>query len=82
MLEIGSGATVHGIASASRKYTSIVQSDYVLDNCEELKKWHLGESTLDWTQFLELVLSIDEKKGYVLRYRFRLHTFYRIITYK
>ncbi|KAG8178326.1 hypothetical protein JTE90_026294 [Oedothorax gibbosus] len=63
VLEIGSGATVHGIASASRKYTSIVQSDYVLDNCEELRKWHLGESTLDWTQFLELVLSIDEKKG-------------------
>ncbi|GFS91399.1 uncharacterized protein NPIL_180671 [Nephila pilipes] len=61
-LEIGSGATVHNIASASSKYSTIVQTDYVLDNCEELKKWHAGESVLDWSQFLNMVLEIEGTK--------------------
>ncbi|GFR00492.1 uncharacterized protein TNCT_365381 [Trichonephila clavata] len=62
VLEIGSGATVHNIASASAKYSVIVQSDYVMDNCEELKKWHSGESVLDWSQFLNMVLEIEGSK--------------------
>lgn len=62
VLEIGSGATVHNIASASSKYSTIVQTDYVVDNCEELKKWHAGESVLDWSQFLNMVLKIEGTK--------------------
>lgn len=62
VLEVGSGATVHNIASFSSKFSNIVQSDYVVDNCEELKRWHAGTSTLDWSQFLDIVLQMEGTK--------------------
>lgn len=64
VLDIGSGATVHNIASASAHYSNIVQCDYVMDNVEELRRWHQGQSTLDWSQFLGLVADIERKNGY------------------
>lgn len=65
VLDIGSGATVHNIASASARFSNIVQSDYVLDNVEELRRWHKGNSLLDWSQFLGLVTNIEKNYGYV-----------------
>ncbi|GFY52480.1 uncharacterized protein TNIN_308681 [Trichonephila inaurata madagascariensis] len=38
LLEIGSGATVHHIACASAYFPIIVQSDFVKDNREALKR--------------------------------------------
>jgi len=64
VLDIGSGATVHNIASASLKFSQIVQSDYVLDNVEELQRWHQGKSNLDWSQFLNVILDLEKKDGY------------------
>jgi len=69
VLEIGSGATVHNIAALSSKFSTIVQSDYVLDNVNELKRWHAGTSTLDWSQFLDIVLRLEGKDKYIEKSR-------------
>lgn len=61
MFEIGSGPTVHYVASASSQFTSIVQSDFVEDNRELLKRWLRGESDhFDWSQFLDLVARVED----------------------
>lgn len=45
LLEIGSAASVHSVASASKYFPNIVLSDYVEDNLEELRKWLKGQSS-------------------------------------
>ncbi|GBM07038.1 hypothetical protein AVEN_82247-1, partial [Araneus ventricosus] len=62
LLEVGSGATVHNIASASAYFPIIVQSDFVEDNLENLKLWHKGQSPLDWSAFLDIVASLEDFK--------------------
>ena len=57
LLEIGSGATVHSVASASQHFKNIVMSDYVEDNLEELKKWLSGSSTI--RQFLDVQSGLE-----------------------
>ena len=60
LLEIGSGALVHNIASASAIFPNIVMSDYVENNCEELKRWLKGESPLK--QFLDVPAELEGYK--------------------
>lgn len=57
LLEIGSGAVVHNIASASAFFPNIIMSDYVEDNCEELKSWLNGQSSLK--QFLDFQAELE-----------------------
>ncbi|GBO34974.1 hypothetical protein AVEN_125891-1, partial [Araneus ventricosus] len=64
LLEVGSGATVHSIASASAYFPIIVQSDFVEDNLENLKLWHKGQSPLDWSAFLDIVASLEDFKSH------------------
>jgi len=60
MLELGSAATVHNIASASAHFPNIIQSDLVEENREQLKKWLRGHTEFfDWSHFLDLVAKIE-----------------------
>ncbi|GFS43635.1 hypothetical protein NPIL_282771 [Nephila pilipes] len=63
LLEIGSGATVHNIASASAYFPIIVQSEFVEDNREALKDWLKGNSPLDWSDFLSMPARLEDFKG-------------------
>ncbi|GFT19439.1 uncharacterized protein NPIL_227561 [Nephila pilipes] len=62
LLEIGSGATVHNIASASAYFPIIVQSEFVEDNREALKDWLNGNSPLDWSEFLSAPARLEDFK--------------------
>ena len=57
LLEVGSGVTVHSIASASLYFDSIVMSDYVEDNVEELRKWMKDQSPVK--QFLDVQAGLE-----------------------
>jgi len=57
LLEIGSGATVHSIASASAFFSHITMSDYVQDNLDNLKKWIAGDSSLK--QLLDIPAELE-----------------------
>ncbi|XP_054724275.1 nicotinamide N-methyltransferase-like [Uloborus diversus] len=63
LLDIGSGATVHNIAGASIFCPNIVLSDYVEDNCTELRKWLKKESFLDWSEQLNEAIAVGKRKG-------------------
>ncbi|GFT23171.1 hypothetical protein TNCV_1858891 [Trichonephila clavipes] len=60
LLEIGSGATVHNIACASAYFPIIVQSDFVKDNREALKRWLKKDSPLDWSEFLNIPARMED----------------------
>ncbi|GBL97519.1 Indolethylamine N-methyltransferase [Araneus ventricosus] len=63
MLEIGSGPTVHNIATASAYFPYIVQSEFVESNCEQLRKWlRKDPDSLDWTIFLQRVARAEGKE--------------------
>ncbi|GFS57967.1 indolethylamine N-methyltransferase [Trichonephila clavipes] len=65
MLELGSGPTVHNIATASAYFSHIVLSEFVESNCEQLRKWlRKDPDMLDWTIFLERVARAEGRKGY------------------
>ncbi|CAL1295645.1 unnamed protein product [Larinioides sclopetarius] len=74
LLEIGSGATVHNIASASAYFPIIVQSDFVEDNVENLKRWHKGQSPLDWSAFLDIVAGLEDFKSDTQEVRAKLES--------
>ena len=57
VLDIGSGALVHSVASASEYFPNIVMSDYVEDNIEQLKGWLRGEQTIK--QFLDVQAGLE-----------------------
>ncbi|GIX76052.1 uncharacterized protein CEXT_81501 [Caerostris extrusa] len=60
LLEIGSGPTVHNIANASAYFPTIVQSDFVENNVENLKRWHKQLSPLDWTGMLNIAAALED----------------------
>jgi len=60
MLDIGSGSTVHNIASASAHFPNIILSDLVDENREQLKMWLMGHpNCFDWSYMLDLVAKIE-----------------------
>lgn len=59
LLDIGSGPTLHNVASASSHFSNIVVSDFVEDNCQELRRWLKGESDLDWSDFFNIVADLE-----------------------
>ncbi|PRD30787.1 UNVERIFIED_CONTAM: Nnmt [Trichonephila clavipes] len=72
LLEIGSGATVHNIASASAYFPIILQSDFVEDNREALKQWHKRESPMDWSEFLNITARLEDFKSDVNEIRTKI----------
>ncbi|GFU07046.1 hypothetical protein NPIL_523411 [Nephila pilipes] len=74
LLEIGSGATVHNIASASAYFPIIVQSDFVEDNRTALKHWHEAKSPLDWSEFLNIPARMEDYKGDVNELRMKIES--------
>ncbi|GFU61601.1 indolethylamine N-methyltransferase [Nephila pilipes] len=63
MLELGSGPTVHNVATASAYFSHIVLSEFVESNCEQLRKWLKKDpDMLDWSMFLERVARAEGKK--------------------
>ncbi|GFR30217.1 hypothetical protein TNCT_670711 [Trichonephila clavata] len=72
LLEIGSGATVHNIASASAYFPIIIQSDFVEDNREALKQWHKRESQLDWSEFLNITARLEDYESDVNEVRTKI----------
>ncbi|GBM44499.1 hypothetical protein AVEN_15023-1 [Araneus ventricosus] len=73
-LEIVSGATVHNIASASAYFPIIVQSDFVKDSRKLLKLWLSGDSSLDWTEFLNLPAKLEKPEGNLYEVRQKLES--------
>ncbi|GIX92961.1 indolethylamine N-methyltransferase [Caerostris darwini] len=60
MLEIGSGPTVHNIATASAYFPYIVQSEFVESNCEQIRKWlRKDPDCLDWRAFLQRIAGAE-----------------------
>lgn len=60
LLELGSGPTVHNIASASAFIPYVVLSEFVEANCEELRRWLRKEDGhLDWTPFIRRVVRAE-----------------------
>ncbi|GFS69254.1 hypothetical protein NPIL_424341 [Nephila pilipes] len=74
LLEVGSGAIVHNIASASAYFPVIVQSDFVEDNRETLKRWHKKDSPLDWSEFLNIPAKLEDYKSDVNEVRAKLES--------
>ncbi|GFT23180.1 nicotinamide N-methyltransferase [Trichonephila clavipes] len=74
LLEIGSGATVHNIACASAYFPIIVQSDFVKDNREALKRWLKEDSPLDWSEFLNIPARIEDFQSDVNEVRAKLES--------
>ncbi|GFR30213.1 nicotinamide N-methyltransferase [Trichonephila clavata] len=67
LLEIGSGATVHNIVSASAYFPIIVQSDFARDNRETLKRWLKEDSPLDWSEFLNIPARLEDFRSIDVR---------------
>ncbi|GFT23166.1 nicotinamide N-methyltransferase [Trichonephila clavipes] len=74
LLEIGSGATVHNIACASAYFPVIVQSDFVKDNRETLKRWLKEDSPLDWSEFLNIPARMEDFQSDVNEVRAKLES--------
>ncbi|GFR30211.1 hypothetical protein TNCT_670681 [Trichonephila clavata] len=74
LLEIGSGATVHNIACASAYFPIIVQSDFVKDNRETLKRWLKEDSPLDWSEFLNIPAQMEDFQSDVNEVRAKLES--------
>lgn len=59
-LEIGSGPTVHSLISASYHFDTLMSSDFLEKNREEIKKWlNKDPQALDWTIFFRFVAKLD-----------------------
>jgi len=62
LLELGSGPTVHNVASASAFISNIVLSEFVEANCVEIRRWLKKEPDhIDWTPFMRKVAEIEGK---------------------
>jgi len=62
LLDLGSGPTVHNIATASAYFPNIILSEFVERNCEQLRKWVRNDpDCIDWTLFLERVARAEKR---------------------
>ncbi|XP_054715608.1 indolethylamine N-methyltransferase-like [Uloborus diversus] len=56
LLDLGSGPTVHNIATASAFLPHIILSEFVEANCQQLRKWlNKDPESADWTPFFRRV---------------------------
>ncbi|XP_015919260.2 nicotinamide N-methyltransferase [Parasteatoda tepidariorum] len=62
LLDLGSGPTVHNVATASAYFPHIVLSEFVESNCEQLRKWvRKDPDCIDWSPFLERVAKAEKR---------------------
>ena len=60
LVDIGTGATVHTLITASAKFKDITCAEYTEVNRRELKKWLAGEqNAFDWSLFFKFVAIIE-----------------------
>uniref|UniRef100_A0A2L2YJD4 Indolethylamine N-methyltransferase n=1 Tax=Parasteatoda tepidariorum TaxID=114398 RepID=A0A2L2YJD4_PARTP len=63
LLDLGSGPTVHNVATASSYFSRIVLSELVENCCEEIRKWlRKDPDCVDWSPMLERVAKIEKRK--------------------
>lgn len=62
LLEIGGGATIYQLISASMKIDSITFTDYLPNNLAEIKKWKNGKG-FNWNKFIKYVLDLEKKSN-------------------
>jgi len=60
LLEIGGGATLLPLISATKKVESITFTDYLPNNLAEIKKWKNGRG-FNWDKFIKFVLRLEKK---------------------
>ncbi|XP_051894327.1 phenylethanolamine N-methyltransferase-like [Pristis pectinata] len=62
LLDIGSGPTLYQVISACDFFTTIIMSDYLEGNREELCKWLRAEpGAFDWSPYIKYVCSLEGK---------------------
>jgi len=62
LLEIGGGATIYQLISASKKINSITFTDYLPNNLAEIKRWKNGKG-FNWNKFVKFVLDLEKKSN-------------------
>ena len=59
-MDIGTGATVHTLITASSKFEDITCAEYTEVNRKELKKWLSGaQDAFDWSHFFKFVATLE-----------------------
>ena len=60
LVDIGTGATVHTLITASNKFKDITCTEYTEANRKELKKWLSGaKDAFDWSLFFKFVAILE-----------------------
>lgn len=63
MVDIGTGATVHTLITASDKFKDITCAEYTEVNRKELKKWLSGaQDAFDWSLFFKFVAILEGRR--------------------
>ncbi|XP_061448295.1 nicotinamide N-methyltransferase-like [Rhineura floridana] len=63
LIDIGSGPTIYQLLSACESFESIIASDYVDQNCQEIEKWLKNEpGAFDWTPVVKYVCKLEGKR--------------------
>ncbi|XP_032890714.1 phenylethanolamine N-methyltransferase [Amblyraja radiata] len=63
LLDIGSGPTFYQVISACDWFGSVIMSDYLEVNREELRRWLRGElGAFDWSPFIKYVCGLEGKR--------------------
>ncbi|XP_023220945.1 nicotinamide N-methyltransferase-like [Centruroides sculpturatus] len=61
LLDVGSGPTVHRIASATKVFSEIILSEYAEANRQELQKWLNNDpNALDWSAFIAMTARLEK----------------------
>ncbi|XP_062994942.1 nicotinamide N-methyltransferase-like [Elgaria multicarinata webbii] len=60
LIDIGSGPTIYQLLSACESFTTIIASDYIEQNCQELQKWLKNEpGAFDWAPVVKYVCELE-----------------------
>ena len=63
LVDIGTGATVHTLITASDKFKDITCAEYTEVNRNELKKWLSGaQDAFDWSLFFKFVAILEGRR--------------------
>ena len=62
-MDIGTGATVHTLITASDMFKDITCAEYTEVNRKELKKWLAGaQDAFDWSLFFKFVTILEGRR--------------------
>ena len=64
MLEVGGGPTIYQLISARNRVESIVFSDYLKENLQEVKNWkNRSPNAFDWDSYFEEIAKLEGSAG-------------------